>query len=1501
MAADTNADADATCAATPPHEWTPKFLCRSFKSPIVLSDGMVTSCTLDHRGRNRLGSIYEVDFESLIGRFGSERLLAMADPLRKPVCHSCYTKLPRWRDRRVPRADWINDDVTAQQKDDYRALFDPDKLVFNIELSSACNLRCTGCALADPQFRLSRGAANIDMDRLMAWLDGHVHRIAQVRLYHMGETWLHPRWFEFCRFLKAANPALTLFTSTSGMLLNTDDKLRQVVDAGIDHVMFSVHGAFQASAEAYMGKTFRIDTAFAAARGLIKLRGAHSAKPFVSWKYLLFEWNDSDEEIAAAQWLLDDIGCDEIHFTITSQPAPSKRYTMGSEAWTRLRAHCASLWPRALNYQSYTPMEAVYPGRHHRLKGASEPSGDPVPESLRDDKELVMGVPMQLGEGTFKVVPDRHFTEISANRWRYTHSDAKQKLWLAVFDMAGSTAGRCFVANIRLQSTRAMTVDVSIGRYGSSRYEGAHKRISLASGVAQSVQVSKAFTNTHDALKVQVDVLQLAGGGTAELAIDSVWVDETFVSNSNVLTTPAAVRVSAAGSSSLLAEGRKMLDDGREFEAVRLLQEGVAQTAQPTAAMHKLLGDALLATGHAVAATGAYEAALKIEPNPASEFTHLGLARSLRASSCFVQASAAYEAALRMRAIAGGRAYGEDVYLELRDVNLAAGNTAAAATAYQCWLEEAYLIENRSRVIYCPIAKNASTFLKTSLVLNSTQAEAFRASGKDAHVYLRQPQAGFRLGDERYLGDRRHFSFVVLRDPLERIVSAYAYIFVRPLQWRTYPDLPGRAVVREVCRRDGRAPDYGASVSFEAFVRHLARTTDADMDHHWRAQTAFFRDIDAFDLVGCVEQLAAVMAEITRCRGWTFHAEDRAARNTVRRERLTPDRYHRMSPRELAALPALPVAEQLLTDDLLELLTHRYAADLALYRSRFGEPRATSALVYPTGGALALHRQPITADAIDEPASPATVLGPPPLPERAPPSHPQGEFVLFAAPHAKADAPGTADAPLPLQQAILAALAAQASGSPARVVLRAGVYREQVHATGSPSATVPLVIEAESVASAILSGADIWTGWQQRDGLWQHAWPYRWGLRSAPPDYGNPYLKVPELMRRREMLVADGVVQRQVLDPARLVPGAYHVDEESATLSMLPAAGTSPESANMEVATRSVLLHLTTVAHLSLRGLRFQHDASGYFVPQTGALQLTDCTDVVIEDCQACDNNNKGVQIDGTRSAGIVLRRVAMNRNGCLGLLVSRASDLQLEDCETSFNNWRGNWCAFYRGSPCGMKIMRSLDVRIVGHRALRNLATGIWIDEDNHDVIIEAAQVFGNMRGVHIEATTGPVSIIRSSVVGNRQEPVPSEWRWSFGSGIAVTHARNVTVQRCFLSGSDVAQIGVRNDRPTRTLKDTRRGAQSVLFTADLHLLDNTIVADARGGWIRVPDAAFDGGRCFSSLRSDGNRFIGSAAGQDIYLASSTEERNTHTRLSLAEWRALTANDGGSTLDGQA
>jgi FkbM family methyltransferase len=136
----------------------------------------------------------------------------------------------------------------------------------------------------------------------------------------------------------------------------------------------------------------------------------------------------------------------------------------------------------------------------------------------------------QTGVQAFKIVPGPHFNQLSANLWRYTHSDAAQKLWLAVFDGMGSTAGRSFVAGIRLKSNRAMTVDVSIGRYGNTDYEGAKIRIMLPPGAAQIVQVRKEFAKPHTALKVQVEVLGLEGGGTADLTIDSIYLNETLAS-----------------------------------------------------------------------------------------------------------------------------------------------------------------------------------------------------------------------------------------------------------------------------------------------------------------------------------------------------------------------------------------------------------------------------------------------------------------------------------------------------------------------------------------------------------------------------------------------------------------------------------------------------------------------------------------------------------------------------------------------------------------------------------------------------------------------------------------------------------------------------------------------------------------------------------------------------------------------------------------------------------
>lgn len=1320
--------------------WAPRFLCYSFRSPIVLSDGVVTTCTLDHRGRNEVGSIFEDDFDTLIERFGRERLQAMATPLTKPLCHACYTRLPRWRDQQVPRADWLDERVDAERKQAYRRLFDPAKLSFNIELSSACNLRCIGCSLADPTFRASRASPNIDLDRLMAWLDGHVERIAHVRLYHMGETWLHPRWFEFCRFLKLRNPALTLFTSTNGMPLDSEEKLVRVCDSGIDHVMFSIHGATRVSTQAYMGQAFDIDTVLAAVRRLVELRRQRRARLHLSWKYLLFEWNDSDEEIEAAKRLCDEVGFDELHFSVTSQPAPSRRYTLNGPDWAAVRQACADAWPRAAGYQQLAPMTAIYPGRRRRR--------EPI-------------------------------------RWE-----------------AGD----------------------------------AHAR-----------------------------------------------------PGPSVLPAPAPVVVLPTPAGELARQGRELLGQGRVLEAIRLLDPATGPAPRPTAVLHKLRGDALSAAGRTAEAVAAYVESLRLEPAPRTEHLHLGLARALRASGRLAEAESAYEAALRLRESATPGLYGEDLYLELRDTCLALGHHAAADSAWRMWKESAWLVDPRSRTVYCPIAKNACTFMKAALVLNSAQAEAYRASGQDAHVYTRGRDHGLRLGDARLATDPRYFSFVLLRDPFERLASAYGYNFVRPLQWREIPDAPGQPIVNAIHLREGREPDWRASISFDQFVREIIGREDADLDHHWRPQRAFFDEVSAFNHVGCIERIGETLAELHRCRRWQFDFDAKGVRNALRRAELPAARYDLMLPQQLARLPGMPTASQLFSDELRALVARRYADDLRLF-SALGDDAGP---VYPTGGALALTRQP-GAD-VTAPAPPVQDAEPQPRPGA------DGMRTLVAGPEGQPGGDGTAESPLSLELALKQAFEWQAQGQAARVRLLGGTYRERIRMMGRRDAVAPVLIEAAPGATPVLSGADLWADWAEDGaGRWVHAWNHGWGPAPAPDDFGDPWLTVPPLMLRREMVLFDGQRLRQVLSADALVPGSFLVDDEARRLILCPPTGASPAKARIEVAVRQTQLELHHAARVTLRGLHWRHDAGAAFVDGSGALRLAGCEQVRIEDCSACDNNHKGIQLDGG-CRDIVLQRVTLNHNGCLGLLAARVQGLRLEDCETSFNNWRGAWAGYYRRSPCGLKVWRSRDVRLSGHRSLHNQATGIWIDEDNQQVTIERAQVLGNRRGIHVEAGDGPVDIVDCSVVGNRQEPLPDAFRWAFGSGVVVTHARGVTIRDCLLAGNDVAQVGVREDRAVRRLRLAADQPPREFHAAELRLHRNTIAADANGAWLRLPDAAFDGGRFLASLVCSDNRYISAGCPEGIVLVGRRVTGIERQRLTLPQWRALSGQDMGSTVDGCA
>tara|TARA_R110002096_G_scaffold170066_1_gene342044 strand:- start:1527 stop:5576 length:4050 start_codon:yes stop_codon:yes gene_type:complete len=1336
--------ADGSAASPVKGPWKPRFLCDSLSSPVVLSDGRVTTCTLDHNGQNQLANINEHSFDEVVDRYRNTRYNAMARPISKPMCHTCYTRVTSWKERAVPRAGWMHPKFDDAAVERFEAAYDDQRLKLNIELSAKCNLRCIGCAVSDPNYADMRTAMNIDMDRLKTWVEQGAGRIDQLRLYHMGETWNHPRWAEFCRHVKEVDESISLFTSTNGMPLRTPQMLDDVIDVGFDHVVFSIHGATTASCQKYMGKAFDMDKALAVAKGLAERRAkAGTSKPYLSWKYILFTWNDSEEEIARAKALCDETGFDELHFTITSRPSPSETFRQGSPAWEALREECAELWPRAKTYQARAPMAAIYPGRRQRLHWNSELRPAPV-----------VPAPAKSGPNAAK----------------------------------------------------------------------------------KAAPVSVARTLEQD-----------------------------------------------------LAAGR-LSDVYERLSAKDLASLGLSQVQR--------FAEACVAVGRDEEALAGYERI--VDAGTPSDYQLLAMASTLQRLGRHDEAIAAFDAGLSRREQLGGRLYGEQVYLELRASLLALGELDAAETAQRLWVEQSYLREPRSRTIYAPIPKNACTYFKTALVLNGPNKDAFLAGRDktDAHKFIRKNNSNHRLDNLQLMKSERFFKFAILRNPFKRLASAYADIAVRPLRWREIPDAPLHPLVHAYQRSQGERLDLTRSISFAAFIDAVVNTRDPALDHHFRSQASFLPDPDAFDLIADCDNLDPLFDALA-ARRWCF--DEVGERNETQYADLDAATCADMPAGALHQGGGAPRWTALFDADLFSKVRARFGEDFDLYESRFGMiSGAGQGPLYPTGGALVLDDPEPRASkpkAAVQPVSPnpfqvaaeAVTGRPDQVEEAGPDDEPAFELTQAGESHKITTHPGG------LQEALEEAERLIAGGARVTVILRDGVYRGAYSLRGKDAGGA-LVIQAEAGAAPIMSGSEPLTGWvAETDALWCVPWPHRFELSSAPPDYGDPWLATPDLMRRCEQIILGGRALRQVLERDDLTPGTFWIDDNANLAFMHPPVGGDPATQSVEASARSQLLHLTSVSGLTVRGLRFEHDASGFYLPQTGALQLTNCKQVQVEHCTFAANNNKGLQIDGRDSEDITLSDLIFLDNGCVGLLASRVQGLSLERVSFTGQNRRGAWAGHYRGSPAGAKIMKSQRVRISNCRAIRNLCTGLWLDERNRDVEITDSVFSSNYRGLHVEATPGPVLIERCTITDNRREPTPTQWAWRFGSGLALTHAQAVTVRACTLSGNDTAQIGVRHDRETRRLRDTLTGEESEEFTADITLEANTILAARGQACLQIPGPGFDGARCWESFKAFDNYYAAAEPGRGFVVS----DRDAVQTLGFADWAELSGQDEESQNHG--
>jgi MoaA/NifB/PqqE/SkfB family radical SAM enzyme len=197
-----------------------------------------------------------------------------------------------------------------------------------VENTILCNLECISCCnqVATGQ-RVGKIMSLEEVKKISTMIKEH--KITRLAYFKLGEPFLSPRLNEELAIIRADNPELEITVSTNGVLVNTDRKR----DAAMmmDIVSFSIDGIDDATVTKYqVGSNF--EKAYKNLADMVTYRNRlNRKKPWLEWKYVLFNWNDRPEMIHKAIEMARKIGVDSISFWPTLSPLRgiSWRYYLG--------------------------------------------------------------------------------------------------------------------------------------------------------------------------------------------------------------------------------------------------------------------------------------------------------------------------------------------------------------------------------------------------------------------------------------------------------------------------------------------------------------------------------------------------------------------------------------------------------------------------------------------------------------------------------------------------------------------------------------------------------------------------------------------------------------------------------------------------------------------------------------------------------------------------------------------------------------------------------------------------------------------------------------------------------------------------------------------------------------------------------------------------------------------------------------------------------------------
>ncbi|MBF2073837.1 MAG: sulfotransferase family 2 domain-containing protein [Synechococcales cyanobacterium C42_A2020_086] len=246
--------------------------------------------------------------------------------------------------------------------------------------------------------------------------------------------------------------------------------------------------------------------------------------------------------------------------------------------------------------------------------------------------------------------------------------------------------------------------------------------------------------------------------------------------------------------------------------------------------------------------------------------------------------------------------------------------------------EKRLLINHRYRFIYCPIYKNASSSMMAAmLALSDSPCKAWllKKSRLTIRLYvnLNYSLANYPFSTARNFIQGDYFKFVIVRNPWERLVSAYLNFLVRLLHGERVTDFARN--VAKLLYGDAYQ-DYETRLTFRQFIEdYVCPTPDRLLNQHCLPQHYFLGSLK-YDAIVHLENLDQELESIKTRLGLPLSMPK--MNKTVYSAQSDSGDYADYPADILRQLPqGLPPYPQFYTPDLIQAVGKKYSRDIELF------------------------------------------------------------------------------------------------------------------------------------------------------------------------------------------------------------------------------------------------------------------------------------------------------------------------------------------------------------------------------------------------------------------------------------------------------------------------------------------------------------------------------------------------------------------------------------------